>query len=79
MYHPGVESRMLSPLDIQSWAMQRFKYAGGSLDILFNDCPLFRGGMGFRQRLMYAATFWSYLTPLWNIVFIAAPLIALFT
>jgi cellulose synthase (UDP-forming) len=79
VYHPQVESKMLSPLDIQSWAMQRFRYAGGSLDILFHDCPLFRGGMGFRQRLMYGATFWSYLAPLWNVVFIAAPLIALTT
>ncbi len=79
VYHPYVESKMLSPLDIQSWAMQRFKYAGGSLDILFNDCPLFRGGMGIRKRLMYGATFWSYLAPLWNVVFIAAPLIALIT
>jgi cellulose synthase (UDP-forming) len=79
VYHPHVESKMLSPLDIQSWAMQRFKYAGGSLDILYNDCPLFCGGMTFRQRLMYAATFWSYLAPLWNVIFIAAPIIALFT
>ncbi len=79
VYHPAVESKMLSPLDIQSWAMQRFRYAGGSLDILFHDCPLFRGGMGFRQRLMYGATFWSYLAPLWNVIFIAAPLIALTT
>jgi cellulose synthase (UDP-forming) len=79
VYHPQTESKMLSPLDIQSWAMQRFKYAAGSLDILFNDCPLFRDGMNFRQRLMYGATFWSYLAPLWNVVFIAAPLIALFT
>ncbi len=59
--------------------MQRFKYAGGSLDILINDFPLFRGGLSFRQSLMYAATFWSYLAPLWNVIFIAAPLIALFT
>jgi cellulose synthase/poly-beta-1,6-N-acetylglucosamine synthase-like glycosyltransferase len=79
VYHPTVESKMLSPLDIQSWAMQRFRYAGGSLDILFNDCPLFRKGMSFRQRLMYGATFWSYLAPLWNVIFIAAPLIALMT
>lgn len=78
VYHPHVESKMLSPLDIQSWAMQRFKYAGGSLDILFNDCPLFRSGMSLRQRLMYAVTFWSYLAPIWNVVFIAAPLLALF-
>jgi cellulose synthase (UDP-forming) len=79
VYHPHVETKMLSPLDIQSWAMQRIKYAGGSLDILFNDCPLFRKGMSIRKRLMYASTFWSYLAPLWNVVFIAAPLIALFT
>ncbi len=77
VYHPQVESKMLSPLDIQSWATQRFKYAAGSLDILFNDCPLFRSGMNFRQRLMYGATFWSYLAPLWTVVFIAAPLFAL--
>jgi cellulose synthase (UDP-forming) len=79
VFHPQVESKMLSPLDIQSWAMQRFRYAGGSLDILIRDCPLFRKGMSVRQRLMYAATFWSYLTPLWNVIFITAPLLALFT
>ncbi|MBL4751377.1 MAG: glycosyltransferase [Amylibacter sp.] len=79
VFHPQVESKMLSPLDIQSWAMQRFRYAGGSLDILIRDCPLFRKGMSVRQRLMYAATFWSYLAPLWNVIFIVAPLLALFT
>jgi cellulose synthase (UDP-forming) len=78
VFHPHVESKMLSPLDIQSWVMQRFKYAGGSLDIVFNDFPLLGGGMSVRQRMMYAATFWSYLAPLWNVVFLMAPLLALF-
>ena len=77
--HPGVETKMLSPLDMQSWAMQRFKYAGGTLDILINDNPLFRSGLSFRQKLMYAATFWSYLSPIWNVVFLSAPIIALLT
>ncbi|WP_240513950.1 glycosyltransferase [Paramylibacter kogurei] len=77
--HPHVESKMLSPLDMHSWAMQRYKYAGGTLDILRNDNPLFRSGMTFQQKLMYAMTFWSYLAPLWNCIFIAAPLMALFT
>ena len=77
--HPNVESKMLSPLDLKSWAMQRFKYAGGTLDIMFNDNPLFRQGMSVRQKLMYAMTFWSYLSPLWIIIFISAPIIALFT
>lgn len=77
--HPDVESKMLSPLDMKSWTMQRYKYAGGTLDIMFNDNPLFRRGMTFRQKLMYAMTFWSYLSPLWIVIFILAPIIALFT
>lgn len=77
--HPDVESKMLSPLDLKSWAMQRYKYAGGTLDIMFNDNPLFRKGMSVQQKLMYAMTFWSYLSPLWVVIFIAAPIIALFT
>ncbi len=77
--HPTVETKMLSPLDMQSWAMQRFKYAGGTLDILVNDNPLFKRGMTFRQKLMYGMTFWSYLSPFWTVIFIAAPIISLFT
>jgi cellulose synthase (UDP-forming) len=77
--HPTIETKMLSPLDMQSWAMQRFKYAGGTLDIMANDNPLFAKGMTTRQKLMYAMTFWSYLAPLWTIIFLCAPIFALFT
>ena len=77
--HPTIESRMLSPQDLLSWTIQRFKYAGGSLDILFNDNPLFRRGLTLPQRLMYGATFWSYLAPLWNVVFLSAPIVYLAT
>lgn len=77
--HPEVEARMLSPQDLLSWAMQRFKYAGGTLDIGLNDNPLFRQGMSFRQKLMYAMTFWSYLAPLWLCVFLLAPIVSLIT
>ena len=77
--HPEIESKMLSPLDLQSWIVQRFKYAGGTIDIGINDNPIFARGMGYRQKLMYAMTFWSYLAPLWNVIFLSAPVIALFT
>ena len=77
--HPTYESRMLSPQDLLSWSVQRFKYAGGSLDILVNDNPLFRRGLTLPQRLMYATTFWSYLAPLWNVIFLAAPIVYLAT
>ncbi|MEJ7928847.1 glycosyltransferase [Ramlibacter sp. AN1015] len=77
--HPGVESKMLSPQDLLTWMIQRFKYAGGTLDIALRDNPLWRGGMSPAQRLMYLTTFWSYLGCLWNVVFLAAPIIYLFT
>lgn len=77
--HPIVESKMLSPQDLLTWTVQRYKYAGGSLDILVNDNPLFRRGLTFSQRMMYATTFYSYLAPIWNLVFLFAPVIYLLT
>ncbi|MGR3249396.1 MAG: glycosyltransferase [Paracoccus sp. (in: a-proteobacteria)] len=77
--HPTYESRMLSPQDLLSWSVQRFKYAGGALDILAHDNPLFRRGLTLSQRLMYAMTFWSNLAPLWNVIFLVAPIIYLAT
>lgn len=77
--HPIVESKMLSPQDLLTWTVQRFKYAGGSLDILINDNPIFRKGLTLPQRMMYGTTFYSYLSPLWNVIFLLAPVIYLFS
>jgi cellulose synthase (UDP-forming) len=77
--HPIVESKMLSPQDLLTWTVQRYKYAGGSLDILVHDNPLFRRGLTFQQRMMYATTFYSYLAPIWNIVFLLGPIVYLLT
>ncbi len=77
--HPQVESKMLSPQDLLSWTIQRFKYAGGSLDIFFNDNPILKPGLSLMQRVMYLATFWSYFAALWNLVFLLAPVVYLAT
>ncbi|EOG5418531.1 glycosyltransferase [Cronobacter malonaticus] len=79
--HPRIESKMLSPQDMLTWIIQRFKYAAGSLDILFHD-KIFsrrRFKLSLPQTLMYATTFWSYLACIWNTVFLISPLIYLFT
>ena len=76
--HPDVESKMLSPQDLLSWTIQRFKYAGGTLDIVKNDDFLFRKGLTIRQRLLYGSTVWSYFGALWNVVFLSAPIIYMF-
>jgi len=77
--HPWVQSKMLSPQDLQTWAMQRFKYAGGTIDICLHDNPIFRRGLDWRQKLMYGCTFWSYFGGLWNFAFLVSPIIYLFT
>lgn len=78
--HPGVESRMLSTQDLLSWTIQRFKYAGGTIDIALREKHLLIGrALSLPQKLMYGATFWSYLGCLWNTVFLIAPIIYLFT
>lgn len=79
MQHPFVESKMLSPQDLLTWTIQRYKYAGGSLDIMVHDNPIFRRGLTLSQRLMYGMTFYSYLAPIWNMVFLFAPIIYLLT
>jgi cellulose synthase (UDP-forming) len=77
--HPKVESKMLSPQDLYSWAVQRFKYAGGTIDIALHDNPLFREGLSASQKLMYAATMWSYLGCIPNFIFLMSPIIFFFT
>ena len=79
--HPRVESKMLSPQDMLTWMIQRFKYAAGSLDILFHDNIFSRRRfrLSLPQTLMYATTFWSYMACVWNTVFLISPIIYLFT
>ncbi|MCX7560511.1 glycosyltransferase [Sulfitobacter sp. F26204] len=82
VYHPQVESRMLSPWSMEAWATQRLKYAGGTLDIMLRANPIWTAlgrGLGWRHRLHYAATFWSYLSMLWVPVLMLAPVLVLFT
>ncbi|ABV85626.1 glycosyltransferase [Shewanella pealeana] len=77
--HPQVESKMLSPQDLQSWTVQRFKYSGGSIDIFMNDNPLFKKGMSLKQKIMYGASFWSNLSAIWNVIFLACPIVYFLT
>ncbi|VWC47446.1 cellulose synthase (UDP-forming) [Burkholderia lata] len=77
--HPRIESKMLSPQDLLTWTIQRYKYAGGTLDIALHDNPLLRSGLTGSQRLMYLSTFWSYFGSVWNLMFLIAPVIYLLT
>jgi cellulose synthase (UDP-forming) len=74
IYHPRVLTRMLSPQDPLAWSVQRFKYATGTLDIALHDNPLRHRGLSAWQKLMYGATMYAYLAPLWTLPLMLAPL-----
>jgi cellulose synthase (UDP-forming) len=78
VYHPRVLTRMLSPQDLIAWNIQRFKYAGGTLDIALRDSPLWMRGLTGWQKLMYGSTIYGYLAPFWTVPLVLAPLAFLF-
>ena len=77
--HPDIECKMLSPQDLDSWIKQRTRYAEGSLDIAFNDNPFFKKGLTLGQRACYFITIWSYLAPVWILIFLLSPIVFFFT
>ena len=78
--HPDVESKMLSPLDLGTWAMQRFRYAGGTIDLVTKEFSrFFKKGLSTGQKLMYFSTFWSYTGAIWLMILLASPVIFMFT
>jgi cellulose synthase (UDP-forming) len=79
VFHPEPLSKMLSPQDLLTWTIQRFKYAGGTIDIAIHDNPLLRSGLSFWQKLMYGTTMYSYLAPLWTVPLLVMPIIYFFT
>lgn len=77
--HAGVECKMLSTQDLDSWIKQHQRYAEGSLDIALKDNPLFIPGLSMGQRIMYFSTILSYFAPLWILVFLLSPVYFFYT
>jgi len=79
--HPNVESKMLSPLDLITWSTQRFRYAGGTIDLISKEFSRFfkKTGLTLTQKLMYFSTFWSYTGAIWLVILLLSPIIFMFT
>jgi len=77
--HPYVESKLLSPQDIDSFVKQRSRYAEGSIDIAIRDNPLLKKGLTWRQKICYFNSVWSYFSCVWTIVFLLSPLLFFYT
>jgi len=78
--HPDIESQMLSPLDLLTWTTQRFRYAGGTIDLIRKEFKqFFTKGLSLGQKLMYFSTFWSYTGAIWMMILLISPMIYMFT
>ena len=78
--HPDVECKMLSPQTFDIFIKQFSRYAEGTIDITFSkNNPLLLKALTWRQKLAYLETIWSYLSPLWLLIFVLYPIIFFFT
>jgi cellulose synthase (UDP-forming) len=79
VYHHEVLVHGLAPEDLGTMLSQRKRWATGSMQVFFQENPLFVGGLTIAQRLMYLATMTSYLNGFAALAFIAAPIVYLTT
>lgn len=75
VYVPNILARGLAPEDLGSYWQQQFRWARGSLEVLFMHNPLTLRGLSFQQRVQYLASVTYYLT---GFVVLADALLPLF-
>lgn len=78
-YVPEVLAEGLAPEDFLSYDKQQFRWARGSLEIIFRYNPLFRRGLSFNQRLQYLASASYFLSGSVVVMNAALPLVFFFT
>jgi cellulose synthase (UDP-forming) len=78
VYIDKVLAEGLAPEDFQSYYKQQFRWARGSLELLFGFNPLFRKGLTMAQRLQYLGSASYYLSGLVILLNAVLPLIYFF-
>jgi len=76
--HPNVECKMLSPQSFDTFIKQFSRYAEGTIDITFSKKNPLLLNLSWRQKIAYLETMWSYLSPLWLLIFVLYPIIFFF-
>ncbi len=79
VYVPEVLAEGLAPEDFLSYYKQQFRWARGSLEIIFKYNPLFRSGMTWSQKLEYLSSASYYLSGVIVFVNMIFPIIFMFT
>jgi len=75
IYVGQVLAEGLAPEDFLSYYKQQFRWARGSLEVVFKYNPLFRRGLSMRQRIQYLASASYYLSGIVVVINAALPLV----
>lgn len=79
LYVPEVLAEGLATEDFLSYSKQQFRWARGSLDVIFRYNPLTRKGLTWAQRIQYLASASFYLSGAIVFIDLMLPLIFLYT
>jgi cellulose synthase (UDP-forming) len=77
-YVPKVLAEGLAPEDFLSYYKQQFRWARGSLEVLFGFNPLFRRGLTWAQKIQYLSSASYYLSGIVVIINAFIPLMYLY-
>jgi cellulose synthase (UDP-forming) len=76
-YVPEILAKGLAPHNLGDYSNQQFRWARGSLEVIFKYNPLFRKGLTWRQKVQYLYSSGYYLTGIIVLINALVPLIAL--
>jgi cellulose synthase (UDP-forming) len=79
VYVPEVLAEGLAPEDFLSYYKQQFRWARGSLEVIFKYNPLFRRGLTWPQKIQYLASSSYYLSGIVVLLNAIFPLIFFYT
>lgn len=75
---PKVLAEGLAPQDMMSYYKQQFRWAVGSLAIVFNENPFFKRGLTMMQKLQYFTSAFFYINGVFVFIDMLMPLFYLF-
>lgn len=75
---PKVLAEGLAPQDMMSYYKQQFRWAVGSLTIVFNENPFFKQGLSAMQKLQYFTSAFFYVNGVFVFIDMLMPLIYLY-
>lgn len=79
VYVPEVLAEGLAPEDFLSYYKQQFRWARGSLEVIFKYNPLFRPGLTWNQKIQYLSSASYYLSGLIVLVNALLPIVFFYT